>query len=194
MSNLASSPTLLPWEKGVRLPSKIYFIRGKKVMLDRDLAELYGVETKRLNEQVRRNIKRFPYHFMFELTQEEADSLRSQIATLKRGEHLKYLPYAFTEHGILMLSNVLKSQRAIEMSIRIIDIFVKMRELMLTHKDIFVKLEEIERTLLDHRQKIDQNDRDIHLIFAYIKQLLSPKIPPQLPPRKEMGFKRKDQH
>ena len=93
-------------------------------MLDRDLSELYGVETKRLKEQVKRNIERFPKHFMFELTREENEILRSQFATLKQVEHSKYLPYAFSEHGVLMLSNVLKSARAIEVSIKIIDVFV----------------------------------------------------------------------
>lgn len=107
--------------------NKIYFIRGHKVMLDHDLARLYGVETKRLKEQVKRNLERFPNHFMFQLTPQENEVLRSQIATLKRGEHSKYIPYAFTEHGVLMLSNVLKSGRAIEMSIKIIDVFVKLR-------------------------------------------------------------------
>lgn len=91
--------------------SKIYIFRGQKVILDRDLAELYGVETKRLKEQVKRNIERFPAHYMFELSKEEAEISRSQIATLKQGENIKYLPYAFTEHGVLMLSAVLKSQK-----------------------------------------------------------------------------------
>ena len=104
--------------------NKIYLIRGQKVMLDKDLAQLYGVETKRLKEQVRRNSDRFPSHFMFELTKEEAEISRSQIAALKQGNNLKYLPYAFTEHGVLMLSNVLKSKKAIAVSIRIIDVFV----------------------------------------------------------------------
>lgn len=94
--------------------NKIFVIRGQKVMLDNDLSELYGVETKRLKEQVRRNINRFPEDFMFELTREEFLSLRSQNATLKRGQHSKYIPFAFTEHGVLMLSNVLKSERAIQ--------------------------------------------------------------------------------
>src|ERR1051326_954309 len=121
--------------------NKIFFIRGHKVMLDRDLAEMYGVETKRLKEQVKRNIERFPSHYMFELTVEENESLRSQIATLKRGGHSKYLSYAFTEHGVLQLSNVLKSKRAIQTSIRIIDVFVKMREMLSAHKDVLLKLE-----------------------------------------------------
>ena len=116
--------------------SKIYFIRGQKVMLDRDLADLYQVETKRLKEQVRRNIERFPKHFMFELSKEEAEVSRSQFATLKRGENIKYLPYAFTEHGVLMLSNVLKSKRAIAVSIRIIDVFVQLREAFLDNTEL----------------------------------------------------------
>jgi phage regulator Rha-like protein len=109
--------------------SKIHWIRGHKVMLDSDLAELYGVETKRLKEQVNRNSSRFPAHFMFELTKEENENLRLQNATLGHGTYSKYLPYAFTEHGVLMLSNVLKSDRAIQMSIKIIDVFVKLREM-----------------------------------------------------------------
>ena len=102
---------------------KIYFIRNQKVMLDRDLAELYGVETKRLKEQVKRNMERFPKHYMFELTIEEATVSRSHFATLKRGDNIKYLPLAFTEQGVMMLANVLKSKRAIEVSIKIIDVF-----------------------------------------------------------------------
>jgi hypothetical protein len=109
--------------------SKIHWIRGHKVMLDSDLAELYGVETKRLKEQVNRNSSRFPAHFMFELTKEENENLRLQNATLGHGTYSKYLPYAFTEHGVLMLSNVLRSDRAIQMSIKIIDVFVKLREM-----------------------------------------------------------------
>ena len=106
--------TLVPIEL---IASKIYLIRELKVMLDRDLAELYGVETKRLKEQVRRNIERFPQDFMFELTKDEYQALRSQIATLKRGQHSKYAPFAFTEHGVLMLSSVLNSERALQVNI-----------------------------------------------------------------------------
>lgn len=163
--------------------NKIYFIRGQNVMIDRDLAELYGVETRRLKEQVNRNISRFPSHFMFELTKEENENLRSQNATFKQGAFSKYLPYAFTEHGVLMLSNVLKSGRAIEMSIKIIDVFVRLREMLLTHKDILLKLEQIEKKVTGH-------DDDIQLIFEYVKQLLTP--PPQKP-RTRVGFRRKDE-
>jgi phage regulator Rha-like protein len=158
--------------------NKIYLIRGYKVMIDSDLAELYGVETRRLNEQVNRNINRFPGHFMFKLTSDEYESIRSQNAILKRGGHSKYLPYAFTEHGVLMLSNVLKSGRAIEMSIKIIDVFVKLREMLLTHKDILLKIEQMEKKITGH-------DEEIQMIFAALKELLAP---PQ-EPRKRIGYK-----
>jgi hypothetical protein len=116
---------------------------------------------------------------MFELTLEESENLRSQFATLRHGAHSKYLPYAFTEHGVLMLSNVLKSRRAIEMSIKIIDVFVKLREMLLTHKDILLKLEQLERNVTGH-------DKNIQLIFEYLKKLLNP---PQ-EPRPRIGFRR----
>ena len=148
-------------------------------MIDRDLAELYGVETKRLKEQVNRNLKRFPAHFMFELTQEENENLRSQNATLRQGAHSKYLPYAFTEHGVLMLSNVLKSSRAIEMSIKIIDVFVKLREMLLTHNDILLKLEQFEYQIVQHSE-------DIQMIFAALKELMNPPKEP----RPRIGFRR----
>ena len=154
-------------------------------MLDRDLAELYGVKTRRLNEQVKRNMERFPERYMFELTKKEHEASRSQNATLKRGENIKYLPYAFTEHGILMLANVLKSGRAIQMSLRIIDVFVQMRETLLTHKDILLQLEGLEKKMLKQDKKMDKYGRDISLIFAYLKELLNP---PQ-EPRNKIGYK-----
>ena len=147
---------------------QIYFIRGHKVMLDRDLAELYQVETKRLKEQVKRNRIRFPAHFMFELTKEEAEVSRSQNATLKRGENIKYLPYAFTEHGVLMLSNVLKSERAIEVSIKIIDVFVRLREVIADHTELRLVIEQI-------RRKTDNNSKNIELVFQYLDELLEKK-------------------
>jgi hypothetical protein len=166
-----------------KILNKIYYIREHKVMLDRDLAKLYGVETKRLKEQVNRNLNRFPKHFMFELTQKEHDILRSQNATLKQGGHSKYQPYAFTEHGILMLSNVLKSDRAIKMSIKIIDVFVKLREIMLSHKDILLQVEKLEK-------QVAQNSEDIQMIFAALKKLL---IPPEQSNRRRIGFRRPNQ-
>ena len=107
-----------------RIENKIFVVRGQRVMMDRDLSDLYEVSTKRLNEQVRRNRKRFPVHFMFRLSKEENDSLRSQIATLNRGKHSKYLPHVFTEHGVTMLASVLNSDRAIQVNIQIIETFI----------------------------------------------------------------------
>jgi hypothetical protein len=149
--------------------NKIYLVRGQKVMLDMDLAQLYAVETKRLKEAVRRNPSRFPPDFMFELSAKEWASLRTQIATLEtgRGKHTKYIPFAFTEQGVAMLSSVLNSETAITVNIQIIRVFTKMREMLLTHKDILLQLEKIEKKLAGH-------DEDITLIFQYLKQLLNP--------------------
>ncbi|QOI98912.1 MAG: ORF6N domain-containing protein [Flammeovirgaceae bacterium] len=162
--------------------NKIYLIRNHKVMLDRDLAELYGVKAIRLREQVKRNQERFPGNFMFQLTEQEAESMVSQNAIPSKQHLGGYLPYAFTEHGVLMLANVLKSEQAIKMSIRIIEIFVKLRETLLTHKDILLKLEQLERKTL-------RQDGDIKLIFKYLKELLNP---PTVPTRK-IGFRRKEE-
>lgn len=160
--------------------NKIYFIRGYKVMLDKDLADLYQVETKRLKEQVKRNMKRFPKHFMFEITKEEAEVSRSQNASLKRGENIKYSPYAFTEHGVLMLSNILKSQRAIEVSIKIIDVFVRLREVLSDNTELRLAIEQI-------RKKTDNNTKNIEVVFQYLDELLEKKQDPK--PRKLIGFK-----
>ena len=134
-------------------------------MLDSDLAELYDVPTKRVNEAVRRNAERFPEDFMFQLTKEELEILRSQFATSSWGG-TRYLPYVFTEHGVLMLANVLRSERAIHMSVQIIRVFVQMRELALTHKDILVKLLKIEK-------KVTEHDEDLRLLFDAVKGLLN---------------------
>ena len=144
--------------------SKIYSVRGKHVLLAQDLAELYEVETKVLNQQVKRNIRRFPERYMFQLTKDEYDRLRSQNVTLKRGQHVKYLPYAFTEHGILMLSSVLNSERADKVNMIIIDTIVKLRELMFMHKDVIQQLEQVQNKLTEH-------DNQIMVIFQYLKQL-----------------------
>ncbi|HHD83079.1 MAG TPA: ORF6N domain-containing protein [Bacteroidetes bacterium] len=143
---------------------KIYVIRSKKVMLDRDLAELYEVVTRRLKEQVRRNMDRFPEDFMFELTEKEHQQLKEQFGKRNRGSHSKYPPFAFTEYGVLMLASVLNSERAIQVNIQIVRIFTKMREMLLTHKDIIDRLDQIEHTLSGHDEKIT-------LIFEYLKQL-----------------------
>ena len=160
-----------------RVLNKIYHLRGKKVMLDRDLAEIYGVKTIRLREQVKRNMNRFPENFMFQLTEPETELMVSQFAIPSKQHMGGSLPYAFTEHGILMLANVLRSLQAIQMSIRIIEIFVKIREMLLTHKDILLKLEQMEKQVV-------QNSEEIHSIFKVLKQLLNP---PQ-EPRKQIGF------
>jgi phage regulator Rha-like protein len=145
--------------------NKIYLIRGQKVMLDRDLAVLYEVETKRLKEAVRRNIDRFPEDFMFELTKEEFTNWRTQFATSNADKMgLRVPPFAFTEHGVAMLSSVLNIERAISVNIQIIQIFTKMRELLSTHKEILQKLEQLERKDMEHDEKI-------MLIFEYLKQL-----------------------
>ena len=157
-----------------RISQKIYLIRGQKVMTDSELAELYDVSTKRLNEQVKRNIGRFPSDFMFQLTFEEAENLRSQFATssLTYGGR-RYLPYVFTEQGVAMLSSVLKSERAVEVNIAIMRTFVKMRELMATHADLARKIEAMEK----------KYDEQFQEVFKIIKQML---IPPTS--RKITGF------
>jgi len=142
---------------------RIYLIRGQKVMFDSDLADLYEVETKVLNQAVKRNLERFPQEFMFRLTLEEAKNLiglRSQIVTLKRGQHLKYAPYAFTEQGVAMLSSVLRSKRAIQVNIAIMKAFVRLREVLATHKDL--------------ARKVEAHDDQIKHIWKVIKHLLEP--------------------
>ena len=158
--------------------SKILVIRGRRVMLDRDLAELYGVATKRLNEQVKRNYKRFPKDFMFQLTIKEKEDL---VAICDRFITMKYstvLPYAFTEQGVAMLSSVLNSERAIAVNIQIMRVFVKLKEFLLSHKDLALKLEILERKYSDHDDKIKQ-------IFEAIRQLLAP---PKIKERRIAGF------
>lgn len=152
-------------EKSFAIEHKIYLLRGQKVMLDRDLAEIFGVETRALKQQVRRNLDRFPSSFMFELTNSEVDSMVSQNVIPSRQILGGALPYAFTEHGILMLANVLKSKRAIEMSIKIIEVFVQMREMILSHKDILLKLEQIEK-------QTTGNSEDIKTLFDIVYQLV----------------------
>jgi hypothetical protein len=162
--------------------NKIYNIRGKKVMIDSDLAELYGVPTKRLNEQVKRNSKRFPGDFMFQLTADEKQWLIDNIPTLNKLKFSPNLPLAFTEHGAVMLASVLNSDRAIEVNIQIVRIYTKMRELILTHKDLLIEMEEI-------RKKIAGQDQRIDLVFDYLTQFITQQEDPK--PRKQIGFKPK---
>lgn len=160
--------------------NKIYIVRGQKVMLDRDLAELYQIETKQLKRQVKRNIERFPDDFMMELTKEEEDSLRCQIGTLKRGEHVKYLPYVFTEQGVAMLSSVLGSAKAIQVNIQIIRIFTRIRQMLLDNTDIRLAIEKLER-------KTDNNTKNIEVVFQYMNELTDKKESSK--PRKQIGYK-----
>jgi|SRR5665647_2792198 len=157
--------------------NKIYFIRGQKIMLDEDLALLYQVETKRLNEQVKRNADRFPEDFMFQLDRIEFENLKSQFATSRWGGRRKP-PFAFTEQGVPMLSGVLNSPVAIQVHIQIIRIFTKMREMLMTNKDILLKLEKMEKDVTGNKQ-------DIALIFQALKQLLGESQKPV----KRIGFK-----
>ncbi len=153
------------------IEQKIYLIRGTKIMLDRDLAMLYGVETKVLNQAIKRNLKRFPKDFMFQLTWKEAQSSRSQFVTLK-GKNIKYLPYAFTEHGILMLSSVLNSDKAIEVNIQIMRTFIKLRKLMIVHQDLREKIEAME----------EKYDSQFQIVFEAIKRIIDPPVKkPKIP-------------
>jgi phage regulator Rha-like protein len=157
--------------------SKIYVIRGQKIMLDRDLAELYGVETKQLKRQVRRNIERFPSSFMFELTKEENEELRSQIGTLKQGNHFKYPPFVFTEHGILMLSSVLNSELAVKMSVQIIETFVQLRKLANNYEEIMNKMHQME----------SHSNEQFSEIYEVLQKLMSK---PEEAPRTKVGYKK----
>jgi len=154
----------------------IRWIRGQKVMLDRDLATLYGVTTKVLNQAVKRNLERFPDDFMFRLTDVEVigvqgDGLRSQFVTLKRGHHLKYQPLAFTEQGVAMLSSVLGSPRAVQVNIAIMRVFVRLRELMATHKDLARRIDELEK----------KYDGQFGVVFEAIRELVNaPDEPPRI--------------
>lgn len=167
------------------IASKIYLIRDKKVMLDRDLADLYGVETKRLKESVRRNIDRFPRDFMFELTKEEFSNWRTQFATSNADKMgLRVLPFAFTEHGVLMLASVLKSEKAIQVNIQIVRIFTKIREALTDNLSIKLELEKI-------RKKLENQDKNIELVFSYLDELIERKENRQS--MKPIGFKRHSQ-
>jgi len=156
----------------------IYTIRGEKIMLDHDLALLYEVETKAFKQAVRRNIERFPADFMFELTAKEYKYIRSQNVTLKRGQHSKYLPFAFTEQGVAMLSGILRSDRAIQVNITIIRTFSNMKKLLGNYKEIEVKIEMLEK----------KYDKNFAIVFNALKQL----IRQESHPRKQIGFKRNE--
>ena len=178
------------------IENKIYEIRGQKVMLDFDLAEMYGVETKRLKEQVRRNIERCPVEFMFELTKEEVQFSRSQFATLKTGQghNIKYLPFAFTEYGIVMLSSVLKSKTAVEVNINIIRAFVRMRQYLLSSvppkelEELKQRIEYLEEDITSDRESYKKQFDDLFNAFAKISAIIQSKQTP-LDRVKIEGFK-----
>ncbi len=167
--------------------NKIYLIRGQKVMIDRDIAELYGVETRRLNEQVKRNRNRFPDSFMFKLTEQEVEMMVSQNAIPSKQVLGGALPNVFTEHGVLMLANVLKTSKAVEVSIKIIDIFVRLREVLLTNQEILTKLEQIDKKIINLGFDVKMHDGEIETIFELIKEIVEEKKKPS--PRNPIGFK-----
>ena len=150
------------------IANKIYFIRNQKVMLDSDLAKLYQVETKVLKQAVKRNIERFPEDFMFEITKEESEISRSQIVTLKQGHNIKYLPMAFTEQGVAMLSSVLNSKRAISVNIQIIRLFTKIRGILSDNTELRLEIELIKKKLNNHSQNIE-------VVFKYLDELIEKK-------------------
>ena len=168
----ARKQSLIPVEQ---IERRILLLRGQRVILDADLAELYGATTKRLNEQVKRNLARFPADFMFQLTAEEAQVMRSQIATASK-RNVRYLPHAFTEHGALMAASVLNTPRAIDVSVYVIRAFVKLREFLATHKELAQKLAVLE-------QKVSSHDGAIQSLVAAIRQLAQPQ-----PPTRRIGF------
>ena len=158
---------LIPVE---RIENKTLLIRGQKIMLAHDLAELYGVPTRRLNEQVKRNIGKFPKDFMFQLTNEELEDLRSQFATAKLSK-ARTNPYAFTEHGALMSAHVLNSPKAVEVSVQVTRAFVRLRQILASHEEI--------------RRKIDEHDKKISVLFDAVRQLMAP---PPVPTKRKIGF------
>ena len=160
--------------------NKIYFIRNQKVMLDRDLAALYGIETKVLNQAVKRNMSRFPEDFMFQLTEIEFQNLKSQIVTSSWGGSRK-LPSAFTEHGVLMLSSVLKSDKAIQVNIQIMRIFTKVRQMLLDTTELKIDILQIQK-------KLENHDKNIELVFSYLDELTEKKE--NEPPRPTIGYKK----
>ncbi len=176
-----TTTVLIPDE---RIIDKIYLIREQKVMLDRDLAELYGVETKVLKQQVKRNLDRFPSDFMFELTKEEFTNWRSQFVTSNSDRMgLRYSPMAFSEHGVLMLSSVLNSKKAINVNIQIMRIFTRIRQMLNDNLSIKLEIEDI-------RKKLQNQDKNIELVFSYLDELITKQENPT--PRKRIGYKVND--
>lgn len=160
--------------------NKIMILRDKKVMIDRDLAELYGVPTKRLNEQVKRNLKRFPDDFMFQITKEEKEEITQQFEHLSALKFSSALPYVFTEHGAVMLASVLNSDKAIEVNIQIVRVFTYIRQALSDNTELRLEIEKI-------KKKMDNHGKNIELVFQYLDELLEKKENPK--PRKQIGYK-----
>ena len=176
-----NTTVLIPDE---RIMDKIYLIREQKIMLDRDLAELYGVETKVLKQQVKRNLDRFPSDFMFELTKEEFQNWRSQFVTSNSDRMgLRYSPMAFSEHGVLMLSSVLNSKKAINVNIQIMRIFTRIRQMLTDNLSIKLEIEEI-------KKKLQNQDKNIELVFSYLDELITKQENPT--PRNPVGYRTKN--
>lgn len=155
--------------------SKIYMVRDQKVMLDRELAELYGVATKMLKQAVKRNMARFPEDFMFEMNKEEFENWRSHFVTSREGRQgLRYMPFCFTEQGVTMLSCILKGEPAIHVNIRIIRIYTRIREMLLAHKDVFLRVEQVEKQMMKHDEKIE-------LLFTYLSTFIEKEETPRTP-------------
>jgi phage regulator Rha-like protein len=170
------------------LEALIYGIRGQKVILDADLAQIYGVSTKAFNQAVKRNAEKFPADFMFRLTPDEARELqrsRSQIVTLKRGQNIKYLPYAFTEHGAIMAANVLNSRRAVQMSVFVVRAFLKMRALLGDKRELAKQLAALEKEL---KQRLDVHEAAIVTILQRVMDIIDPPTLPSPPPKPRIGF------
>lgn len=163
-----------------KIEKMIFMIRGQKVMIDRDLAGLYGVKTFNLNKAVKRNLQRFPQDFMFQLTRQEYDALRFQIGMLEKGKHSKYLPYAFTENGTAMLSSVLRSERAIQVNIAIMRVFTRLRRLLASHKELARKINELER-------KYSKHELEITTVFKVLRKLME-KPPSESKTTRRIGF------
>ncbi len=172
------------------IEQRIYLIRGHKVMIDQDLAELYEVETKVLNQAVKRNLARFPEDFMFQLDKAEFDSLRSQFVTSNKSKGgRRYLPYVFTEQGIAMLSSVLNSEKAIQVNIAIMRTFVQMRKLLVTNEELARRIDELEKNT---NTRLKKHDDQIRAIFEAIKKLIKATIPKTTEPARQIGFMAKD--
>ena len=174
-----------------KILSRIYVVRGEKIMLDRDLADLYGIETRTLKQAVKRNIKRFPRDFMFEMTDREIEGMVSQNVIPSKSYFGGAKPFCFTEQGVTMLSCILNSKTAIEVNIRVVRVFVKMREHAMTHKEILMHLSKLEKEVSSNNRNTEKNSQDIENIFMVLKELIEKHSTP--PARNKIGFKRSDE-